>query len=47
MTLLTTILGIIFAFVAVGLLGMIALFFACDKAALYEESKRHENKENH
>lgn len=47
MTVLTAIFGIIFALVAVGSLGLIALFFACDKAALYEESKRHENKENH
>jgi len=37
---ITTIIGVIFAFIAVGLLGVIALFFACDKAALHEESKR-------
>lgn len=47
MTILIAIFGIIFAFIAVGSLGLIALFFACDKAALYEESKRNENKTHH
>lgn len=47
MTILSTIRGIIFALVALGALGLIALFFACDRAALYEESKRNENQENH
>jgi hypothetical protein len=47
MAILSAIFGIIFAFIAVGALGIIALFFACDKAALQEESKRNENKKNH
>jgi hypothetical protein len=47
MTLVSVILGICFAVISVGMLGLIALFFACDKAALHEQSKRHENKENH
>jgi hypothetical protein len=48
MTIISAILGIIFALMAVGALGLIALFFACDRAALYEESKRNnENKAHH
>lgn len=47
MELLRVIFGIVFALVALGALGLIALFFACDRAALYEESKRNENQENH
>lgn len=47
MTILCVILGVLFAIVAVGALVLIALFFECDRAALYEQSKRHENKENH
>jgi hypothetical protein len=47
MAVLSAILSIIFAFVAVGALGLIALFFACDRAALDEQSKQHENKKNH
>jgi len=47
MTVLSAIFGIIFAFVAVGALGLIALFFACDQAAFDEQKKRHENKKNH
>lgn len=47
MTIIQIVLGIAFAVLAVGALGLIALFFACDRAALYEQSKRHENKENH
>jgi hypothetical protein len=42
MTILTTILGIIFAFIAVGLLGTIALFYSCDRAALAESKKKNE-----
>lgn len=47
MTILSVILGIIFAFVAVGALGLIALFITCDREAEYEKRQRHENKAHH
>jgi hypothetical protein len=47
MTVLAVILGIIFALISVGALGLIALFMACDREAEYEQRKRHANKENH
>lgn len=43
MAVVSVILGVGFALFALGALALIALFFACDKAALYEQSKRHEN----
>jgi hypothetical protein len=46
MTIIQIVLGVAFAVLAVGALGLIALFFACDRAALYEKSK-HENEKNH
>lgn len=47
MTVLAVILGIIFALMSVGALGLIALFITCDREAEHEKRKRHENKENH
>jgi hypothetical protein len=47
MTVLAVILGIIFALISVGALGLIALFMACDREAENEKNKRHANKENH
>lgn len=46
MTVIQIVLGVAFAVLAVGALGLIALFFACDRVALYEKSK-HENEKNH
>lgn len=47
MTVISIVLGVLFAFIAVGSLGIIALFISCDLAAAEEEKKSHENKENH
>jgi hypothetical protein len=47
MTILSVILGIIFALISVGALGLIALFITCDCEAEHEKRKRHENKEDH
>lgn len=47
MTFVSVVLGICFAVISIGALSLIALFFACDRAALYEESKRHANKTHH
>lgn len=42
-TVIVLILGISSAFLAVGAFALIALFFACDRAAESEKSKHHEN----
>jgi hypothetical protein len=47
MAILSAIFGIIFAFVAVGALGIVALFISCDLAAEEDEKKSHANKKNH
>ena len=40
MTILAIILGLMFTVVSVGALGLIALFWACDRAAEYERRKK-------
>ena len=47
MALISAIFGIIFAFVAVGAIGIVALFISCDLAAEEDEKRRHENQKNH
>lgn len=39
MSIIGVIIGVAFAFVALGALGLIALFFACDRAAEWENKK--------
>ena len=46
MDLIITILGIIFALTASGVLALVILFITCDAAA-EEERKRHEKQTNH
>jgi hypothetical protein len=46
MTILTVILGILFALVAVGAFALIALFIICDMEA-DKDKERHENKTHH
>ena len=47
MTVINIVLGVLFAFIATGLLGIIALFISCDIAAAEEKKKSYENKKNH
>jgi hypothetical protein len=47
MAVIAAIFGIIFAFLAVGALGIVALFITCDLAAEEDDKRRHENKKNH
>ena len=39
MTVITVVLGLLFGFISVGSLAMIALFWMCDRAAEMKESK--------
>jgi len=41
-----TFLGIVFAFLAVGALGIIALFISCDRAAQREQQEQNQNDNN-